>query len=46
MSLTMPQPSGAIPTVLRTTGTFSPSAQHKQKFFAPLFSKSGFFLHL
>jgi hypothetical protein len=25
-------PSGAIPTVLRTAGTFSPSAQHKKVF--------------
>jgi hypothetical protein len=38
-SPTTPMPSGAIPTVLCTAGTFSPSAQHKQKFFAPLFFK-------
>jgi hypothetical protein len=38
-------PSGAIPTVLRTAGTFSPSAQRK-KVFAALFSKSACFLSL
>jgi hypothetical protein len=31
-------PSGAIPTVLRTAGTFSPSAQRK-KFFASFCSQ-------
>jgi uncharacterized membrane protein YdcZ (DUF606 family) len=32
-------PSGAIPTVLRTAGTFSPSARHKRSFCAAFFKK-------
>jgi hypothetical protein len=39
LSATMPMPSGAIPTVLRTVGTFSPSAQHKRSFCAAFFKK-------
>jgi hypothetical protein len=32
LSPTTPMPSGAIPTVLRTAGTFSPSAPHNKVF--------------
>jgi hypothetical protein len=32
VSVTTPMPSGAIPTVLRVAGTFSPSAQHNKVF--------------
>jgi hypothetical protein len=41
-----PMPSGAIPTVLRTAGTFSPSAQRKRSFCAAFLQKNGFFLLL
>jgi hypothetical protein len=39
LSPTQPMPSGAIPTVLRTAGTFSPSARHKRSFCAAFFKK-------
>jgi hypothetical protein len=38
-------PSGAIPTVLRTAGTLSPSAQHNQKFLRRFFQKAAAFFY-